>query len=79
MEELHTLQREVEASKVRERQLLKELQDLRAEKELLRVQKEKASIEARDKVCMCGHGSFDVVIVRFIGQEAWIEVRDKHL
>ena len=44
------LQRELEAFKSRERQLLKELSDIRAEKEELRVAREKAGLEARDKV-----------------------------
>jgi hypothetical protein len=50
VEELRSLQRELEAFKSRERQLLKELGDIRAEKEELRVAREKAGLEARDKV-----------------------------
>lgn len=50
VEELHSLQREVEAFKARERQLLRELGDIRSEKEELRVAREKAGLDARDKV-----------------------------
>lgn len=54
LEELHALQRELEAYKSREKQLLKELTDVRTEKENMRVAREKAGLEARDKVCVGG-------------------------
>lgn len=50
VEELHNLQRELTGSRMREKNLLQELAEVRTEKEIMRVVKERAAQDTRDKV-----------------------------
>jgi chromosome segregation ATPase len=50
VEELHNLQRELNASRLREKNLIQELAEVRTAKEIMRVAKERAAQDTRDKV-----------------------------
>ena len=50
VEELHNLQRELNASRLREKNLIQELAEVRTAKEMMRVAKERAAQDTRDKV-----------------------------
>ena len=50
VEELHSLQRELSGARLREKGLMQELADVRSEKEVLRVAKERAAQDTREKV-----------------------------
>lgn len=50
VEELHNLQRELTGSRLREKSLVQELAEVRTEKELMRVAKERASQDTREKI-----------------------------